>query len=53
MPRTAGPYKVQNIKLVGGDGGFDYVTMQTPTAATSTLLVPAPQATLLSSISIL
>ena len=21
-----GPYKVQNIKLVGGDGGFDYVT---------------------------
>ena len=21
-----GPYKIQNIKLVGGDGGFDYVT---------------------------
>jgi len=21
-----GPYKVQNIKLIGGDGGFDYVT---------------------------
>ena len=24
--QDSGPYKVQNIKLVGGDGGFDYVT---------------------------
>jgi len=24
--QTAGPYQVQKIQLVGGDGGFDYVT---------------------------
>jgi hypothetical protein len=25
-PQDSGPYKVQKIQLVGGDGGFDYVT---------------------------
>src|SRR5579863_2146901 len=25
-PQAAGPYKVVKIQLVGGDGGFDYVT---------------------------
>ena len=24
--QDSGPYKVQRIQLVGGDGGFDYVT---------------------------